>query len=62
MVWAGQTGAWADHLRSRRHPSMAGKWPRHGDVVWDVAWDDLGTLGCTWFLGDLYRFDHKSGP
>lgn len=27
-----------------------------GDVVWDLDWDDAGTLGCTWPLSDLYAF------
>ncbi|MBN1334544.1 MAG: aryl-sulfate sulfotransferase [Deltaproteobacteria bacterium] len=25
-----------------------------GDVVWDVSWDDSGTLGCTHVVPDLY--------
>ena len=27
-----------------------------GEVVWDVAWDDMGTMGCTWPITDLYAF------
>ena len=31
-----------------------------GEVVWDVSWDDGGTLGCTHPVPDLYALWHDT--